>query len=60
MQVLVSFSTIMRLVLWLALAGILAGVLLVNETAGPEPAGSGEEVVVHADAPARPAARAIW
>jgi hypothetical protein len=61
MQVWVSFSTLVRFVLWLAIAGILAGVLLVDEQAAPEPARRPTgEVSVRAGVPTMPAAPAIW
>lgn len=60
MQVFVSFSTIVRFVFWLAIAGILAGALLFNESTGSEPTVPADEVAVHAQDPARPAVPAIW
>jgi hypothetical protein len=48
MHVWVSFSGVFRFVLWLLVAGILAGVLIVGES-GDEPVGQGEGVTFHAD-----------
>lgn len=48
MTVFVSFSTAIRIVFWLVVAGIVAGGLLLGHVDG-EPVERGEGVTVHAD-----------
>ena len=48
MTVFVSFSVVFRFVLWLIVAGALAGAMLVGHAA-EEPVEHGEGVTVHAD-----------
>lgn len=54
MQILVSFSTVLRFVLWLVVIAVLAGGMLVNGSAD-EPVRPREGVTEHVETP-RPSA----